>query len=192
MGATANWLVHPERIPGMIDDFIAFTKGIRAANVLEMGVCRSNPSIPTMHRTWAADDANFIGTDFQAGLDVDVVADAHCLSLAFPLDYFDVIISVSIFEHIQYPWIAAAEVAKILKPGGRCFIHVPWMFPFHGFPNDYFRYSKEGLRSLFEPTGLVTIALDYEAPCRVVSEVDPGLEGLPAFSATRLVAEKPL
>ena len=39
--------------------------------------------------------AEYIGTDFQAGLDVDVVADAHSLSEAFAPESFDAIISLS-------------------------------------------------------------------------------------------------
>lgn len=186
-----DWLTHPARDPQMLQDFIDFLHARRGATVLEMGVCQSRPGHSTMHRTWAAPDAKWTGTDFQQGGDVDVVADAHTMSQSFPADHFDGIISVSVFEHIQYPWIAAAEVAKILKPGGRIFVHVPWMFPYHAYPSDYFRYSQEGLRSLFEPTGLIVLASDYEAPCKVVSEIDPGLQGLEAYSATRMVLEKP-
>lgn len=187
-----NWLTHPARDPKLLQDFIDFLQAKPASNVLEMGVCQSRPGNSTMHRVWAHPDANWTGTDFQAGLDVDVVADAHTMSQSFQPNHFDGIISVSVFEHIQYPWIAAAEVAKILKPGGRIFVHVPWMFPYHAYPSDYFRYSKEGLRSLFEPTGLKVVASDYEAPCVVVCEADPNIQGLEAYSATRMVLEKPV
>lgn len=190
--ANLSWLDHPARDPHLLSNFTQFLHSRRNASVLEMGVCQSRPGNSTMHRDWAADDAKWTGTDFQNGLDVDVVADAHTMSKSFPLNHFDGIISVSVFEHIQYPWIAAVEVAKILKPGGRIFIHVPWMFPYHAYPGDYFRYSKEGLRSLFEPVGLKVVGSDYEAPCVVVCEADPGIQGLEAFSSTRMVLEKPL
>lgn len=31
---------------------------------------------------------------------------------------FDVVLSVDVFEHIDRPWLAAAEISRILAPGG--------------------------------------------------------------------------
>jgi hypothetical protein len=45
--------------------------------------------------------------------------------------------------------VAAANIEAMLREGGALFISVPWIFPFHGYPNDYFRFSPEGVRLLF-------------------------------------------
>src|SRR4051812_23425164 len=31
---------------------------------------------------------------------------------------YDVVLSVDVFEHIDRPWLAAAEISRILRPGG--------------------------------------------------------------------------
>jgi len=37
----------------------------------------------------------------------------------------------------------------VLRPGGRIFVVAPFLFPFHGYPEDYWRFSLRGLRALF-------------------------------------------
>lgn len=62
-----------------------------------------------------------------------VVAAAE--SLPYPSDYFDTILSNEVLEHVQDDRLAAAEMVRVLKPGGRAVIFTPnrW-YPFetHG------------------------------------------------------------
>lgn len=156
-----------------------------------MGAKRWNSERCTLHKQWLPEHAEFVGSDFIEGQDVDVVADAHTMSQVFGENAFDAVISISVFEHIARPWIAAVEVARILKPGGNALIHVPFAFPEHGYPSDYFRFTKQGLRLIFEDAGLQTLALDYEAPCWIQSEADPAIGGVECYSAARLLCQKP-
>jgi SAM-dependent methyltransferase len=57
------------------------------------------------------------------------------------------------FEHVQRPWKVASEIGRILKPGGVCIITAPFLVPYHADPYDFFRYTKEGLESLFKNEG---------------------------------------
>jgi SAM-dependent methyltransferase len=41
-----------------------------------------------------------------------------------------------------------AECARVLRPGGYVHVAVPFCHPFHAYPNDYTRWSLEGLREL--------------------------------------------
>lgn len=186
------WHSHPQFDRNFLP---RFKKYLHTANkplsVLELGTRRSNPDAPTIHRSWAPDDCEYIGTDFMDGLDVDVVSDAHTMSQVFGENRFDAVISDSTFEHIERPWIAAREVAKILKPGGVMFCSVPFAFPQHGYPNDYWRFTPDALRVLFEDAGLETIAAHFSTPCRVVSEHDPNMQGIETFSQSRILSRKP-
>lgn len=185
-----GWLEHPKRNQLLLPDFRNFLSGIRNARVLELGAKRSRPEVSTLHRDWAAEDAEFIGTDIEAGIDVDVVADAHALSAVFGKESFDGVISVSVFEHVQRPWIAAKEIFAILKPGGRSFVYTHFAFPLHGYPCDYWRFTREALETIFVDAGCTIVGSDYENPARIVSEADPDTQNCEAYTGVRIVVQK--
>ena len=89
----------------------------------------------------------YITCDTFAAPHIDVVANAHAL----PLENgsFDTVICTMVLEHVEKPWIVAGEIERVLKPGGHCIIAVPFLFPEHKDPEDYFRYTTAGLASLF-------------------------------------------
>lgn len=186
-----DWLRHPARDQMLLPIFRRYLRTLNPCRVLELGTRRWKPDAPSIHRHFAPDWAEFIGTDFMDGEDVDVVADAHELSTAFDRP-FDGIMAISVFEHLARPWIAAREVAALLKPGGMLMVHVPFAFPEHGYPDDYWRFTKSGLRILFEDAGLTTLATDYEAPARIQCEADPDIAGIEAFASARILSQKPL
>ncbi len=47
------------------------------------------------------------------------------------------------------PWIAAAEIARVLRPQGRAYTLCAFMQPLHGYPDHYFNATEAGLRRLF-------------------------------------------
>jgi SAM-dependent methyltransferase len=172
-----------------LGEYHDWLRGIPHARILELGTRRSNPDNPTHHRAWAAPDASYVMADFQGGLDVDVVADAHGLSGTFEVASFDAVIACSVFEHIQRPWIAAHEIARVLKPDGKAFIQTHQTFPVHGFPNDYWRYTREALETIFGDAGLSGVAY-YEFPCQINSDDDLGVKDGPAYLNVCIVAER--
>jgi SAM-dependent methyltransferase len=88
------------------------------------------------------------------------VADApglDALSFAAPLPFrdgsFDAVLSTSVFEHVDDIDAAVAEVARTLRPGGRFVITMPFLYPTHEAPYDFWRTTHFGLRSLLERHG---------------------------------------
>jgi hypothetical protein len=63
---------------------------------------------------------------------------------------FDAVISVAVLEHVRDPFRCAAEICRVLKPGGRLICGVPFLAPLHGFPHHYYNMTGPGLRALFE------------------------------------------
>jgi len=71
---------------------------------------------------------------------------------------FDAVICLEVFEHVINPFNAAAEIMRILKPGGQLLLTAPFLSQYHGkgstsqgheeYP-DYWRFTHEGLRRLF-------------------------------------------
>ncbi|HEU0162941.1 MAG TPA: methyltransferase domain-containing protein [Rhizomicrobium sp.] len=70
---------------------------------------------------------------------------------------FDIVYSNNVFEHFARPWIAAENLLTLLKTGGLCITIVPFAQRYHESPGDYFRYTPQGVISLFESAGPVEV-----------------------------------
>src|SRR5258706_2527932 len=124
-----------------LDHFLGYVREMPAPRVLELGTKESRPGNSTMHKELVGHASEYLGTDFEAGRDVDIVADLHRLSEVVGVGSFDIVVSCSTLEHVKYPWIAAAEIARVLRPRGALFLQTHQTFPIHAFPSDYSRFS---------------------------------------------------
>lgn len=74
---------------------------------------------------------------------------------------YDTVIALAILEHVYDPPAAIANFEQALKPGGRLFLYVPWMWRYHGPPNlmfqDYQRLSRDGMAYLLRDFDEVTL-----------------------------------
>lgn len=120
------------------------------ARVLEVGSRRVGS--PQAFRAMYA-GSEFIGMDAQAGDGVDVVAD---LTDALASDSgilkaasFDLVICCSVLEHVRQPWFAAQAIASLMRPGAALYLSVPWVWRWHPYPDDYWRFSWQGVEALF-------------------------------------------
>lgn len=138
-----------------------------APRVLELGTKRSNPSFPTHHKGWAPHASEYVMSDAELGMDVDVVADAHRLLRVFDTEAFDALVCVSVLEHLARPWVAIKQMAMVLRPGGVMYVATHQTFPLHGYPSDYFRFSTEALGVLAENAGLRVLDSGYTYPCSI-------------------------
>ncbi len=74
-------------------------------------------------------------------------------SFPFPDASFDGVFASQVLEHVFNPDEFLIEVRRILKPGGRLLLTVPFCWDEHEQPWDYARYSSFGLRHLAEKSG---------------------------------------
>ncbi len=59
---------------------------------------------------------------------------------------FDTLILSDVLEHIPEPEILWREMHRVLAPGGRVLLNVPFCYPLHEEPHDYYRYTEYSLR----------------------------------------------
>ncbi|MBY6242796.1 class I SAM-dependent methyltransferase [Methylosinus sp. Sm6] len=158
--------------PSLIDVEAAFDRLAaerRPASVLEAGTLQSSPGVSTHSHgrfPWVA-RRDYVKLDIFAGPDVDVVGDLHALPAEWS-GRFDCILANAVFEHLERPWIAAREIARVLAPGGIFLVATHQSFPLHSHPSDFFRFSREALRLIFEDAGLVVDAADYKHRCAII------------------------
>ncbi|HEX6811736.1 MAG TPA: methyltransferase domain-containing protein [Planctomycetota bacterium] len=99
---------------------------------------------------------------------VDVVADAHRLPIADG-SLAGVLCEV-VFEHLAEPARVVAETMRTLAPGGRFYFTVPFLFPYHGHPGDYRRWSRQGLETKFAAFDDVRTGI-HAGPCSAMVNV---------------------
>lgn len=80
-------------------------------------------------------------------------------SLPFKSACADTILSLQVFEHLNDPARAMKEVSRVAKKGGCLIITTHGLFPIHGPPYDYYRYTEFGLRYLMEKNGCQVIKI---------------------------------
>ena len=114
---------------------------------------------------------SYVGFDYHADENTDVVGDAHELSKFFPQE-FDAVFSLAVFEHLAMPWVVAAEINKVLKIGGLTYHATHFAFPIHERPWDFWRYTDQAFRILFSrPLGFEIIRCGFDTPARMHPDV---------------------
>lgn len=98
-----------------------------------------------------------ITLDVVAAEGVDVVGDGH--DLPFVDDTFDYVWCNAVLEHVRNPWLVAAEIVRTMKPGGLAVVQVPFLENIHGWPDDYYRFTPNGLRALFRDLDEVAVGV---------------------------------
>jgi uncharacterized protein YbaR (Trm112 family) len=79
---------------------------------------------------------------------VDVVGDATRLPLQD--GSVDAVITQGVLEHVRHPEQAAAEIWRVLRPGGWTYHETPFIQGYHADPTDYQRFTLDGLAALFD------------------------------------------
>lgn len=100
--------------------------------------------------------------DEYLGLDIDsetarrrAVADVLYDGQRFPFDdgRFESVLCNQVLEHVFNPDQFLAEIRRVLVPGGKLLLTVPFVWDEHEQPWDFARYTSFGLRSLLERQG---------------------------------------
>ena len=73
---------------------------------------------------------------------------------------YDSVVCLEVLEHVKNPFRAIDEMHRILKKEGSLILSVPHLSRLHEEPNDFYRFTKYGLRFLLENAGFEVITIE--------------------------------
>jgi len=119
-------------------------------NILEIG-----PSdkvwFEGLETNWIKNNSKNIGhsyTSFDTCGDVDCIGSIE--KCPFMDSQFDVVIALSVLEHVPDIFNASKELSRITKSGGKVFLETPFLWRIHGPVPDCWRISEYAYKFLFE------------------------------------------
>lgn len=86
---------------------------------------------------------------------VDIVGDIY--HLPFQNDEIDAVIGDQILEHLNNLPKALQEMHRVLKDGGLIYIACPFVASYHASPDDYYRFTQNGLESIMAQHGFLKV-----------------------------------
>lgn len=120
-----------------------------AGRVLDVG-CGGKP-----YRTWCTSATDYVGIDFVDGPAVDFVIHPN-QPWPLPSASFDALLGIQTLATVRDPVHVVGEMARVLHPGGMAVVSASFLVASGAAPNDFRRYSAEGLRLLLGEHFVVT------------------------------------
>ncbi len=105
-------------------------------------------------------DAQITSVDISLQRRPDVTADLE-QPLPIESNLYDFVLCFNLLEHIYNHQQLLSEIYRVLKPDRSLIGYVPFLVKYHPDPNDYFRYTKQGLRQLFKDAGFSEVSIEY-------------------------------
>lgn len=96
-------------------------------------------------------DCDYKTMDSDNSTGADIVGDIHDIPLKE--NSIDALICSSVLEHVSDPIVAIREIHRILRPGGKLFVFIPSVYPYHarkGHYPDYWRFFGDTINLLFK------------------------------------------
>jgi len=112
--------------------------------------------------------------------------------LPFGTAAYDTVLSLNTLEHLRNDGFVLREMLRVLRPGGRLLLGVPFLYPVHASPSDYHRHTEHAWEALlveagFSPEDIDIHPLSLGSSAAALSLVEMSLP-VPLRVAARAVA----
>jgi len=139
------------------------SRDVRGKRVIELGSRNVNGSLRPL--VLSKQPSEYIGVDIERGPGVDRVCSVCDVASKFGKESFDLAIATELLEHVRDWRSAVSNMKAILKPGGILLITTRSRgFPYHGFPNDFWRYGPEDMEKIFSDFDILALEKDPANP----------------------------
>lgn len=91
----------------------------------------------------------------------DIIGDAHDMHMIADSSY-QIVLCTSVLEHCLEPRLVVSELRRVLKEDGLLLLSVPFMFPIHDAPSDYWRFTRFGIQQLLKDFEIVELVEDLD------------------------------
>ena len=137
--------MHLSQKEHMIDSINKYLTYVPRLDILDVGSYDTNTG--NYRELFNKPNWNYTGLDIISGPNVDIVLEDP-YKFPFSNNHFDLVISGSAFEHIEFFWLTFQEMTRVLKAPGYIFLHAPSRGPEHNHPVDCWRFYPGGFRAL--------------------------------------------
>lgn len=121
---------------------------VQGKRIIEVGSLDVNGSARPM--VMSMGPAEYWGVDCWLGPSVDVVCKADDLERTFGRESFDIVLSTEMLEHVEDWRLVVSQLKRAVKKGGLLVLTTRSPgFPYHPFPIDKWRYTKEDFKAVF-------------------------------------------
>ncbi len=103
--------------------------------------------------------ARYIGLDYPETAEhwyestPDLYGDGCRLPIAD--ETMDLVLLLDVGEHIADTEVLLGEIRRVLKPGARLLMQMPFLYPLHDEPRDFVRYTEHGFQHLADKIGFL-------------------------------------
>ena len=149
------------KMQSFVDNYVKFVNQ-DLIRVLDVGSMIVVPNALTYRTIFSDKNIEYVGLDVEPGLNVDYVPKDPYSWDEIGDDSFDVIVSGQAFEHAPYFWITAAEMSRVLKPGGLLCLIFPSSGAVHRYPFDCWRFYPDSAQAITQFAALDLVEADTE------------------------------
>ena len=72
-------------------------------------------------------------------------------------DKFDLVLCTNVLEHVYETKKAIKNLKSLMKDGGQLLVSVPFIYPLHDEPTDFWRFTEHALKKIFSEYKILKI-----------------------------------
>src|SRR3989344_169049 len=138
-----------------IDNFFFSKSNLYSGKIIDIGGKKKNKR--------GLFDISKFGTEvtyvnIDGSTEPDIIADAS--SIPLPDETFDLAIIAELLEHVPDPVAVLREAHRLIKPGGKILVTIPFMVGIHGDPQDFARYTPTFLEKASREAGFNGVEIE--------------------------------